>query len=179
MRKKVWAAFAATAVFTGAVSFSAMAESASWTELPSESTIDVKAKYEDKSMTDSVYKVDVTWGSMEFTYHEAGSRIWDPETHAYTLKASGTWQASGNAVTVTNHSNVGIQAGFSFAPAAEFTDLGWSFTNPGLTLASAEGTAVENAPSGITELNLSGELDAAVTDFRTVGRITVTIAEQK
>lgn len=58
----------------------------------------------------AVYKVDITWGNMEFEYSIA--RLWDPDEHRYTSKVY-DWLPSGfdgnnNRVAVYNHSNADV-----------------------------------------------------------------------
>lgn len=86
---------------------------------------DVKATYRADSSGGAggtVYSVDITWGDMAFTYTaEAG--IWDPATHKTTGAEGGVWTVDsegGNTITVTNHSNTGVTAAFSYAADTGF-----------------------------------------------------------
>lgn len=166
-------------VFT-AVALAAMlpltvyAEPFSITDVPGQKKIDVSAKYEDSSTVPTVYKVDIEWGSMEFTYQESGTNEWDPSTHQYTLSSAGSWSAAGNTLTVTNHSNAGVTADLSFASAPDYNLTG-VFDNSTISLPTAVNTAVEEAPAETVTLTLTGSLPASVTDFSTVGQITVSL----
>ena len=75
-----------------------------------------------------VYSVDITWGDMAFTYTaEAG--IWDPTTHKTTDAEGGVWTVNndgGNTITVTNHSNTGVTAAFSYAADTGFEGISGS-----------------------------------------------------
>lgn len=125
----------------------------------------------------TVYSVDITWGDMAFTYTaEAG--IWDPATHKTTGAEGGVWtvdKEGGNTITVTNHSNTGVTAAFSYAAADGFGDISGSFDHDSLTLQTAIGTAVEAAPKATTSLSLNGALGSTTTDNTKIGTITVTL----
>ena len=89
---------------------------------------DVKATYRADSSGGAggtVYSVDITWGDMAFTYTaEAG--IWDPATHKTTDAEGGVWTVDkdgGNTITVTNHSNTGVTAAFSYAADTGFEGI--------------------------------------------------------
>ena len=86
----------------------AMAVSASAATLTAvgEQDIDVQAKYQDSTVTGDVYSVDISWGTMQFTYAESGSLTWNPNDHSYDGTTTTGWTAKGYTVTVTNHSNV-------------------------------------------------------------------------
>ena len=124
-----------------------------------------------------VYSVDITWGDMAFTYTaEAG--IWDPTTHKTTDAEGGVWtvdKEGGNTITVTNHSNTGVTAAFSYAAASGFEGISGSFDNAQLDLRTAVGTAVDEAPNGTAALSLSGALGSTTTDNTKIGTITVTL----
>lgn len=124
-----------------------------------------------------VYSVDITWGDMAFTYTaEAG--IWDPATHKTTDAEGGVWtvdKEGGNTITVTNHSNTGVTAAFSYAPDTGFEGITGTFDNASLNLETAVGTAVEAAPKATTSLSLNGALGSTTADNTKIGTITVTL----
>lgn len=141
---------------------------------------DVKATYRADSSGGAggtVYSVDITWGDMAFTYTaEAG--IWDPTTHKTTDAEGGVWTVNndgGNTIKVTNHSNTGVTAAFSYAAASGFEGISGSFDNASLKLESAVGTTVEAAPKATTSLSLNGALGSTTTDNTKIGTITVTL----
>lgn len=125
----------------------------------------------------TVYSVDITWGDMAFTYTaEAG--IWDPATHKTTDAEGGVWTVDsegGNTITVTNHSNTGVTAAFSYAAASGFEGISGSFDNAQLDLRTAVGTTVEAAPKATTSLSLNGALGSTTPDNTKIGTITVTL----
>ena len=136
----------------------------------------VKASYRSGAGGSTVYSVDITWGSMEFTYSEGPSPTWDPETHTSGQGGTGGWSNSGNTVTVTNHSNTEVTATLAYASTEEFKGISGSFGNKStMNLATAERTTVTEAPTDTAELSLTGTLNSTVTVPTTIGTITVTI----
>lgn len=125
----------------------------------------------------TVYSVDITWGDMAFTYTaEAG--IWDPATHKTTDAEGGVWTVDkdgGNTITVTNHSNTGVTAAFSYAADTGFEGITGTFDNASLNLETAVGTTVEAAPKATTSLSLNGALGSTTADNTKIGTITVTL----
>lgn len=138
-------------------------------------SIDISATYKAGAAADDVVSVDISWGAMTFEYTDGTVGRWDPATHSYGPKANGTWAASDNAITVTNHSNVGVMAGFSYTQAV--ATVSGTFSASELTLASAEGTAVDAAPTGSVTLTLGGTMNEA--DAGKVGTVTVSIAQNQ
>ena len=141
---------------------------------------DVKATYRADSSGGAggpVYSVDITWGDMAFTYTaEAG--IWDPTTHKTTDAEGGVWTVNndgGNTIKVTNHSNTGVTAAFSYAAASGFEGISGTFDNAQLDLRTAVGTAVDEAPNGTASLSLDGALGSTTADNTKIGTITVTL----
>ena len=131
----------------------------------------------------TVYKVDVTWESMEFTYTASSEGTWNPETHAYDGGGTGSWSSDTNTITVTNHSNAAVTGTFAFAGAADFEGITASFsstTDGTFTLADAsQGASLNNpsnAPSVSSDMTLTGD-PGEFTDGTTIGTVTVTITD--
>lgn len=143
--------------------------------------IDVNAKYENNVETNDVYSVDIVWGSMEFTYSVAGSRDWDVDTHQYVVNETDVWNASGNTVTIVNHSNVSIKADFDYVANSEYASVTGAFDKASITLPSAVGIGTDTeslkAVTGTTALTLGGTLEQSVVNFTKVGKIVITIAK--
>ena len=135
---------------------------------------DVKALYQASGTPTTVYSVDITWGNMVFTY-QAKAKVWDPESHTYKEEA-GQWSAASgaNVITVTNHSNAGIKAAFSFTAASGFSGVSGSFTKQTITLGTAEDKGINDVKDS-TALSLSGKVDS-FTDNTKIGSVTVTIS---
>lgn len=140
--------------------------------------IDVSAKYESGVTTPDVVSVDVAWGAMEFTYSVGGTKDWDATKHEYVTNTTASWAASGNTVTVTNHSNVAVKADFAFAADTAYNTVTGSFDKASIDLPSAEGKELNDTTlTGTTTLTLGGTLADTVTALTKVGTITVTISK--
>lgn len=135
----------------------------------------VTASYSSGSGSGTVYSVDITWGSMAFTYSEGSSGTWQPDSHSYSSGSTGGWSNSGNTVKVTNHSNTPVTAELTYTPETGFEGISGSFDHDTMSLATAVGTEVANAPTDTAILSLSGQLGSSVTASTTIGTITVTI----
>lgn len=145
--------------------------------------ITVNAKYVDNTATRDVISADIEWGAMEFTYTVGGTKKWDAENHKYTVENSTSgWSENGNTIKVTNHSNVDINANFSYTKDANNT-LDGSFTY-GNGKTAANGTVklnagVENQKDSadyvIATLTLSGTPSNTMKTLTKVGTVTVKI----
>lgn len=121
-----------------------------------------------------VYSVDITWGSMEFTYQASGG-TWDPETHTYSEGSSGTWtcENGANQITITNHSNVAIYCDLTYASSNDNQIQGTLSPNA-LAVASAEGKSITDSDlTQYSDLTLSGSLSPEESGVE-IGTITVT-----
>lgn len=129
-----------------------------------------------------VYSFGYNFGSMEFTYQDAseGGKAWNPKTHAYdgadqaATEAGWVCASGANDITVVNHSNAPIEVNLAFEAALEGFKGG--FTENGFTIATAEGTAVDEAPQktvqfGPTSSN-TATLSAGQTNVK-LGTITI------
>ena len=142
--------------------------------------IDINAVYSNTvSQGSDVISVNVEWGAMKFTYTKSGVNVWNPDTHQYEVQnAGGAWTATGNTVTVTNHSNVAIKSNLTFASASGYSAVTGSFDKSQLLLDSGVGLSYANADKGTAKLTLGGTLADSVTSYSKVGTITVAISKQ-
>lgn len=140
-------------------------------------TKDVQATYVANTKAQTVYSVDITWGSMEYTYTIDSEGTWNPGTHQYTGKSEGNWTCDDGAdqVTVTNHSNAAVNAAFTYGAESDYKSINGTFNNPEETLETAEDTEPSNAPKATSTLSLSGALKKNVTTPTTIGTATVTL----
>ena len=150
------------------------------TTSPGETNINVSGTYAQTGTPGTVYRVDIAWGSMEFTYTvNESNRTWNPTSHTYTSEGSdGVWSCGSGAdeISVTNHSNAAVKAGFSYAPAEGYTGITGDFTSAELSLPSAEGKAIDASElTGKTKLELSGALPQTAASLTNIGQITVEI----
>lgn len=149
-------------------------------EVPTSPRINVSGTYAQTGTPGTVYKVDIAWGSMEFTYTvNKSNETWNPADHTYTNEGSdGVWSCESGAdeITITNHSNAAVKAGFSYAPAKRYAGITGGFTFAELSLPSAEGKAVDASElTGKTKLELNGALPQTATSLTNIGQITVEI----
>ena len=141
--------------------------------------ITVNGTYTPGAMADEKISVDIAWDAMDFTYTGASQGTWNPVTHTYDGATEGSWSDNTPAITVTNHSNVAINATLDFTPAVDgvvgtFTEVSGTENDNILELATAEGTAVADAPTASANFGISG---AAIDANKALGTITVTIAK--
>ena len=147
---------------------------------------DVRGTHQAGSGGSTVYSVDVTWGAMEFTYTDAAAGTWNPATHTYDGDdaAAWSWTAESNKITVTNHSNAAVTAGFSFAPGGTGTGIVCNFfdaatsgaAKTSLSLNTAVGTTVASAPTDFSYFQITGGSLPSGTTNATIGTITVTLS---
>ncbi|HOB36058.1 MAG TPA: cohesin domain-containing protein [Candidatus Avimonas sp.] len=76
----------------------------------------------------TVISVDVTWGSMQFTYNVVD---WNPDTHQY--EGGWTCDEDNNKITVTNNSNIAIDVTCEYTKAQDYDWINGSFTVDGQT----------------------------------------------
>ena len=122
--------------------------------------------------------VNITWDAMTFTYTEGAAGEWLPDEHKYAENAVGSWSTDTKTITVVNHSNAAVNATLAFKAdvngvVGTFTETSGTANDGKLELATAENTAVANAPTASAEFGISG---AAITENKTLGTITVAIA---
>lgn len=142
---------------------------------------DIKAYYTAGYSKQALYSVDLTWGGMEFEYVDGDvAGTWNPKTHKYEGQKKGGWHyAEGdNKISLTNHSNIGLDVAFAFVPGDGFEAVTGSFEGMGITdgkvaLASGKNTMPQNPASVTAGLTLSGPLPAGTSGV--IGRATVTI----
>ena len=141
--------------------------------------ITVNGTFVSGTASDEKISVDIVWDAMDFTYTAASQGTWNPATHAYDGATAGGWSDNTPVITVTNHSNVAINATLDFTPAVDgvigtFTETSGTANDNVLELATAVGTEVANAPTATANFGISG---AAIDADKTLGTITVTIAK--
>ena len=141
--------------------------------------ITVNGTYTPGTTADEIISADIAWDAMDFTYTGASQGTWNPVTHAYEGAIEGGWSNNTPAITVTNHSNVAVNATLGFTAnvtgvVGTFTEASGTENDNVLELATAEGTEVANAPTATANFGISG---AAIDADKTLGTITVTIAK--
>ncbi len=144
------------------------------------STAEVKGTYATGTRTD-MYKVDVAWGALTYTYTEA-AEVWNVETHTWDLQtedAVGVWAATvagtSDKVTVTNHSSKDVTVSLAFADDVE--DDGtisgtWSVSSIALDACAEQGTPDTDSAT----LTISGKYLDEDASAAKIGTVTATIA---
>lgn len=141
--------------------------------------IPVTAQYEPgQPGGQSVYRTDVSWGNMKFTYRKTEEVRWDASAHEYLISTEGTWISGGSRITFANHSNRSVTASLRVQMEPDASGIRGTFDQAQITLDSAEGTAPEEAPSGEASLSLSGSLEESQTAFVKVGTVTLQIRQE-
>ena len=128
----------------------------------------------DSTTADTVYRVDVEWDSLAFTYTFGNEGTWNPATHSYNNPVDGTWDKTTATFTVKNHSNTAVNVTAAIADAAG-NNTGVTASLTGETtvdLATAVLTTFENAPKATFTVAISGAPSEAATE-KTIANITV------
>lgn len=124
-----------------------------------------------KSASDTVYDVKVTWNSLAFTFD---ATEWDSENNVYL----GSWAAATSTIDVLNKSNAPISIDAAFEnyvnvdTVAEANGVTATLTNDNFTLASAATSGA--ATSGSVNVKVTG---APKADTFNVGNIIITISK--
>lgn len=138
--------------------------------------IDVTAKHTGSTDTDTVYSVDIVWDDMTFTYHESGSRTWNPSDHTYTDNTTAGWDKTTADVTVTNHSNADVDVALAYTPV-DGTGVSGALADSSYTLVAGVENKYTEADSKTSTFTVSGKPTEAVTaEGVKIGTITVTVS---
>ena len=145
-----------------------------------DTTINVKGTYTVDGSVADVVSVGISWGTMEFTYTGAGTK-WDPAQHKTVAATEAAWSASGNDISVTNHSNVGITASFSFSSAVngvngKFYDAATNGIEKAVMslVRAEENSALDSVKDTVYFVINEGAIEQS---HDTLGTITVSIAK--
>lgn len=140
-------------------------------------TVDYK---NEQPVPNTVFKIDVTWGNMEFEYSNGTKKVWDPGSHTFTETSGGTvgWSckdANDNIIKVTNHSNTAIRVMLSYESEAQYSAITGSFDKNTFSVASAVGSDSGAAPTGEASLTLTGALSDTAAAKAQLGKITLNV----
>lgn len=152
-------------------------------------SIDISGTYVAGANAKEVISADIAWDAMDFTYDQ-GKGEYSVTDHKTTYP-NAKWSDNKAGITVTNHSNVAIDASMSFSSTASGV-TGTFYTKSGngetatytestankLSLASGEDKSTEGetytTPTGTLYFGISGD---PITEDKALGTITVTIAK--
>ena len=135
------------------------------------SETDVYFSYDSNLSNAEIFKIDVTWTDLKFTYTEATTE-WDPSTHEYKTLTEAAWNDSTGKVTVVNHSNAAVKVTAAITKATGETAT-LTLNSKSFTLLTAVGTAVANAPSKTIKITASG----TPKGNKTMGTVKITITK--
>lgn len=138
---------------------------------------------------ESTISVTIAWEGMEFTYKNGTVGNWNATEHKYEDGAGAGWAADKGKITVTNHSDTGVTAGFSWEQNKDIEGkIEGVFSVDGTTLPQSEkelesanqekyqkkgADGTYPAPTATVEFGITG--DAIDKDYEKLGTITVTI----
>ena len=181
--KRFFTMLAAVLALVICVTFTAFAETDTIDQENGTTDITVSGTFESGFVAEEIISVDLSWGSMSFTYYDTDEGEWDEEHHVYEGAYDAYWDCEddANKITITNHSNTAVEAQLSFAKV-EGSNIVGSFietaeeANDGVVgLATAVETAVADAPKADVYFEIqSGSLASSGT----LGTITVKIVNK-
>ena len=141
--------------------------------------ITINGKFHAASAAADVISVDIAWDNMDFNYTAPSKGDWNPTDHKYENATAGGWTWSNATetktapvITVTNHSNLSVKTAFAFKGKIE--GVNGTFSQNSFILATAENTALDNAPKAETEFSVDG---SAIDANKDLGTITVVVAD--
>ena len=174
---KKFIAFALAIIMLVAMSAPAYAAESSVDSHGNTASIPVGVIFQAKGAAVKTFSVDIEWEDMTFTYTKSADGEWDPATHSYTGGAEGSWSTDTSTITITNHSEIGVNAALEFETAVDgvigtFTENSGTEGDNILELDTAVGFTYENAPKASCEFGISG---AAIRKDTDLGTITVSI----
>ncbi len=133
-----------------------------------------------------VYHVEITWGSMDFTYHAGDAGVWNTNTHTYDNVTASGWYCHPDAdkITFTNNSNADVNISLNYIAAEGYEHIRGNFIDEAgdriqsLILLNADNHEGENGAGMETttacHLILAGELSEG-DDSVVIGSIVVTL----
>lgn len=144
-------------------------------------TQNVTGKYAEGTDGGTIYKVDISWGSMAFTYTAASKGTWSVTNHVYEggTEAGWSWADGANEITITNHSNAGISVIPAYTEDTGYAAVYMKFANTRLILPTAdngEDGAAGTATTGTITVTPKGVLSRGTNGK--IGQITLTLGEQ-
>ncbi len=174
---KKFIAFALAIIMLVAMSAPAYAAESSVDSHGNTASIPVGVIFQAKGAAVKTFSVDIEWEDMTFTYTKSADGEWDPATHSYTGGSEGSWSTDTSTITITNHSEIGVNATLEFESEVDgvygtFTENSGAEGDNILELDTAVGLTYNNAPKASCEFGISG---AAIREDTDLGTITVFI----
>ncbi len=119
---------------------------------------DLTVSYSPTTQAGTVYSVDILWENEDFNFdYAAGNQgDWNPAEHEFGAVTGDGWTDRDLKVTVVNHSNAAVKTSMSLVDADGEDGVSVTSDKEEVTLLTAENTAVEDAPSTVYTLTVSG-----------------------
>ncbi len=129
---------------------------------------DLTVIYNDRQPADKVYLLDISWDGDDFAFdYDAGSQgVWTPSSHTYEGGEEGKWVKKTINVTVVNHSNGAVNVAIGVQNFSDKVTV--SADKSALTLPTAEGTPVNDAPTESVTFTADGTPTEAIDKVATV-----------
>lgn len=123
----------------------------------------------------STVSVEVSWGSMEFTYDDG---TWDDEKHKWVNNGWKPSTTDSNLITVKNTGSTDVKMELSYNPLSSYNGLSGTFVDSSNTELGSLISLDANGTEQKYWFNISGTTETRWTDnYITVGTITLTITE--
>lgn len=190
--KKVTAGFLSLSLLTCVGATQAFADAGSKTITTTDSTEISKATVGTVTNAEDSYNVEIAWGDLQYDCVEK----WDTTKLKYTYEWTRhtTHSNEGNTedsdkITITNKSNIAINAQFGFAPETKYSGVSGKFYNdsgygtPLNTGVNNDTTQLDSAVGGSKRedtvyMKLVGDSTRTPTNNETIGTVTVTVSKR-
>lgn len=190
--KKVTAGFLSLSLLTCVGATQAFADAGSKTITTTDSTEISKATVGTVKNAEDAYNVKIVWGDLQYDCVEK----WDTTELKYTYEWTRhtTHSNEGNTedsdkITITNKSNIAINAQFGFAPETKYSGVSGKFYNdsgyetPLNTGVNNDTTQLDSAVGGSKRedtvyMKLVGDSTSTPKNNETIGTVTVTVSKR-
>ena len=123
----------------------------------------------------STVSVEVSWGSMEFTYDDG---TWDDEKHKWVNNGWTPSTTDSNLITIKNTGNTDVKMKLSYNPLSSYNSLSGTFVDSTNTVLGSLISLDANGTERKYWFNIFGTTETRWTEnYITVGTITLTITE--
>lgn len=123
----------------------------------------------------STVSVDVSWGSMEFTYNDG---TWDDENHKWINNGWKPTTTDNNLITVKNTGTTDLKMQLSYNPKSSYSSLNGTFVDSSNVVIDSVISLDADGTERKYWFNIFGTTETRWTDnYITVGTITLTITE--
>ncbi len=138
---------------------------------------DLTVNYKELTPAAKVYSLDMVWENDDVSFDYTGGKegIWNPTNHTFEGVEDAKWLDQDLKVTVVNHSNAAVKATLTVADQDADDQLLVTPESAEQVLATAENTAVADAPKAEFTLTVNGTPTGDVDRITTVARATITL----